>query len=453
MFVHFILLLVLQFLAGAGLLSKLDKSLPRFVFIPLAILVGSFVGTLAVYLLGVFSLPVTWLVFLGVFSVLVLGSLFPFQASFAHVLGLFKGKPLNIKIYEVLVAAFVLYVFFISAWRTYYLPVVSYDSVNGIDLFAKNAIAEGKIVCWIFDGAYIKSLSTQAYYAPFTAFEQIIYRLAGFPFGQVWLALVFLCFIVYLYHALKQYVHGALAGFILLITITVPEFYAYTFILQTDFVNAVFTLIGVVFLFEFWQKGTLPKLYMSILFFAMACWARSETVFFLPFFGLFVFFKFWKESKVDAFKLTALFGLLSATTFILWNIIFYRFYFPNAPQTGALMQWGDYSMDNLLFIISDINEKVVFADVYWGYLVYIVLFFMVLELLVYRKLSGAFFLISLVIFYVTFVLLEIHFVHFNIDNTFRRGFFKFTVVGYFYLSQTQLLSKFSKVLTDFESKK
>lgn len=452
MIFQLLLLTIAQFLLGVGVLAKLAPMLKRFQAIPLAVLIGTFGSTLAVYLIGLFGLTVNWVTFLGLFAVLLAACLFPFQSSMAFVKRLFVFKGFDFKAYELVTIGVIVYIFFISAWKAYYLPVVSFDSVNGIDLYAKTAIREGTLVPFIFDGVYIKSLSTQAYYAPYTAFMQIVYRLAGTEFGQVWLSVVFMCFIVYIYHALKEYVHPALAGLITVFVATVPEFYAYTFILQTDFSNAVFTLIGVVFLAQFWDSGAFERLNLSALFFAMACWTRSETVFFLPWFGLFVFVKLWKTNKLEAFKRTALFGVLAGSTFFLWNIVFYRFYFPGAPKTGNLIRMGDYSGDSIGSVIAEINEKVLFADHYWGYVLYLVILCVVLDLLVFRKLGGKFYLLSLLIFYVTFILLELHFVHFNIENTFRRGFFKFVVVGYFYLSQSLVLKKVSDAITKFELK-
>ncbi|MFQ3576375.1 MAG: hypothetical protein SNJ77_08070 [Cytophagales bacterium] len=278
-FFNFLLLLTLQFFSGFGIISRLDRSLSRFVIIPTSVLVGSFLGTLCVYILGALYLPITWLNLILVFSLLAVLFFLPFKKNIESLRNLFKFELSSVKIYELLIAFFVFQVFFISAWRTYYQPVISFDSVCGIDLFAKNAILEGKLVCWIFNGEYIKDLSTQAYYAPFTAFQQIIYRFAGFEVGQIWLSKVFLCFIMFMYHSMKEYVHGAIAGIILYITITVPEFFAYTFILQTDFSNAVFTMIAVVFLAQFMKTENYGKLYLSILFFALAIWTRSETVF------------------------------------------------------------------------------------------------------------------------------------------------------------------------------
>ena len=447
---NFLLLIFLQFLSGFGLIIKIDKNLSRFTLLPISLLAGASLGTFIIYLMGILSIPIKWLYFLILFTLLTLLLLLPYNKTFSLLKTIFFKKFTDIKIYELLTVFFILQVYYISAWRTYYQPIISFDAICGIDLFAKNAIKDGKLVCWIFDGNYIKNLSTQAYYAPFTAFQQIIYRFAGFEVGQIWLSMIFLSLIIFMYHSMKSFCHPALAGFIVYITITIPEFYAYTFILQTDFSNSVFIAIAVFYFAQFWKTNLIPKLYLSGLFFAFSVWSRSESIFFIPFFSILVMYKLKNLNLISNIKHTSFFSAVSIAPFILWNIIFYRFYFPNAPQTSEILKIGNYSISSISSILSEFNKKVIFEDDYWGYFIYVVLAMIILDIVVFRKINGYIFLIAIFIFYITFILLEMHFVHFNIEYTFRRGFFKFLLVGSYYLIQSELIIRISNWLYRFE---
>src|SRR5260221_14117267 len=80
--------------------------------------------------------------------------------------------------------------------------------------------------------------------SPFLISLQIIYKLVGFPFGQVWLSIVFVCFIVFLYHVLKEKLHTLIAGFLLLLFLMTPEMYAYSFMLLYVYSKLVFYFLG-----------------------------------------------------------------------------------------------------------------------------------------------------------------------------------------------------------------
>ncbi|MFQ3576376.1 MAG: hypothetical protein SNJ77_08075 [Cytophagales bacterium] len=160
--------------------------------------------------------------------------------------------------------------------------------------------------------------------------------------------------------------------------------------------------------------------------------------------------KLWKKGLLETLKMSLVFGILSVIPFILWNIIFYKFYFPNAPQSTKLFKEADYSIANLSKIVSEYFEKVIFAEGYWGYFVYIVLALLVVDLILFKKWKGYFYWVSMLIFFTTFLLIDLYFVHFNVEFTFRRGFFKFIAVAGFYLSQLELFARVSKLLTKFE---
>ena len=78
-------------------------------------------------------------------------------------------------------------------------------------------------------------------------------KLAGFPFGQVWLSIVFVSLTVFLYNALREKLHPLLAATLLLLFTMAPEPYAYTFMILYDYSNMVYFFLGLYFLFQYFS--------------------------------------------------------------------------------------------------------------------------------------------------------------------------------------------------------
>src|SRR5947207_15950575 len=113
---------------------------------------------------------------------------------------------------------------------------------------------------------------------PFITCLQIIYKYAGFDFGQVWLSTIVACFIIFLYHALCLRIHRIFAGLLILFFLAIPEMFAYTFMVLFDYSNAVFFFLSIYFVYAYFQNQQRNYLAFAGLLMAIATYIRSETL-------------------------------------------------------------------------------------------------------------------------------------------------------------------------------
>ena len=434
-------ILLLQFLSGFGIISRLpiiDK-LPQ--KISLSILTGFFASSLTIYFLEIFHLNIS------TFSILIANTLLAAAVNYkpfklvSDLKSLVKQFEWSIQLYEVIFLASIGYLLFFSFWRTYAIPVTPYDSVVGIDLVARQAIQEGHIVSSIFFRPDFRPfLSTQPYYAPFTMLMQIIYRAAGLPFGQLWLGLVTVSFVVFAYSKLCEKAHPIIAGFSVLLLLSAPELYAYTFLLQTDFSNAVFFSIGLIFTINFFQSDNLQHFTLAAIFMAAACWTRTETIVFAGAIALVMVIKLFPFMRFKAVKLAFIFLSVSAAFTVLWNGIFFTFFFPVVPKVKEQIIWaGTYSYEKTSAIFRGMNFFLFSVD-YWGYTLYFFLLLWIANFLM-RKDKAWMQLCWPALFYFCFFIMLHHFSLMNIEYTFRRAVFKFLMIMCLMTSEFPILQR------------
>lgn len=92
----------------------------------------------------------------------------------------------------------------------------------GAELLAKYAVKEGTIISSVFTDN-IRLSSNNPFKPPYPMNLQIIYKLAGFEFGKIWLIKNVFFFIVFLYSVLKEKLHPVLVGIFVLLFIAIPE--------------------------------------------------------------------------------------------------------------------------------------------------------------------------------------------------------------------------------------
>ena len=460
MYILTILLVTLQMTIGLGILCHFKESMGKWSqVLTLSFLLGSGYSSLMVFLLELMHIPINTLhIFLVLLagSTVIIWSLRPIRNIIGYLSNL-KGP--NIKLYEFGFLLILYSLLIISFWRTIYLPPYSYDTVVGPDLVALYAVSEGTVNSSIFsEPPYSKIIEhNQLYYAPFTMLLQLTYRLVGLPFGQVWLGILSLCFFTFFYSKCKDYCHPLLAGFFSLLLVITPEYYAYTFILQTDFSNAVFFVTGVIFFYQYWTGSRLQPLWLSALFFCLAVWSRSETIFFLPVGALLVFIKEHKRSTRRALLLSTILMVPSIFLFSLWNYIYVNLYLrtDKSMSEELAIHVSSFPAD-LLEAFDRMNSVVIFNTNYWGYIVYIFLILLLPNLffsIMNKKWSSNSILLWIAALYLIFGLLIVTFPAVTPHNTFRRGFFKVIPLLIFFLCCGPFTAWFTSVLKQWEYRK
>ena len=453
-----ILLIVIQVFQGMALLSfwKLIEG-NFFKNLALSWLIGFSLSTLELFLLELVGIRISLLSVLAIqvlaFLLLTFG-LRKKPTEPLRELWALRGN-LKFKIYDLPFLLTLLLFWGISAWRCYYNPPSPFDTLVGIDLVAKYAVKEGTIA----NSVYFQHLtnfnnwSNQAFYAPLTMIAQVLFRLSGLVFGKIWLSLAFGSFLIILFHELKDRIHSILAGWLVIILVAAPEFFAYSFLIQTDFINAVFFTLGALYLFRFHQFEEKGFLWLSSFFMGIACWARTETIFFVPFLMLVLWQKepLKQVRSMNSWLLLLRYGWFPVFAILIWNNVYVPFYLPVSSISTDLFQtqFDDYG-HQVSTIISSMFDSIIWQDIYWGYIIYIFIAFAVINTLLFRDYKGSYFLYAVTLLFVVFVLMLVHIKGANIAYTFRRGFFKFLPLFILYMGHTTLLAKVSVALSNWE---
>lgn len=450
----FVLVLILTFFLGLTILRRINYRSDKIEISGLSLLLGIGFSTFLVFLLDVIGISLTFLsvfVSMGVVCLLLgypelrnllANKKFDFNLSFKTV----KNISIEEWFFLIIITGFIV----ISLWRCYYLPITPYDSIVGIDLVAKYAVEAGQINSFMFNDLH-GLLSTQPYYAPFAALCQIIYRLADLPFGKIWLSLLFLSFIIIFYRKLRQEIHPVFAGLLTIILISIPEFYAYTFMVQTDFSNAVFVSLAIIYAFQFIKSQDMAHFWISAILFGFGCWSRSETFAFSLVAGLLVFIFTYKQKQNKSFLLVAYFIGISFLFFSIWNLYYLPHVLNYSPESYFKFGFWDKERLTLLF---DGMVGILFNINYWGYLPHVFVGFALINIVFFRDKENLFLLLWIIMLFTGFLILLYHLqlsISSNINNTFRRGSFKFWPVMVYYIGTSYIIKKVSQKITNWLS--
>ncbi|GAB4018410.1 hypothetical protein [Spirosoma koreense] len=439
--------MLLQLLIGFGLTTRLRTVTNGFSLLGLSMLMGLGVSSLMPFILEFSSLPIAPKPMFTGLSLLALVSLFLLRGQVDYLRSVFNRRRLSIQLYELPFLAFWAYLLVISAWKCAWYPNLPFDTIVGPDLIATAAVREKTLVSSVFTEHLpsVSVFSNQPFYAPFTAMQQIIYLLAAggigpFAFGKIWLTVLVIAFGLFLYAELRERIHPMLAGTLLTLLACSPELFAYTFLVQTDWANAAFFTAGVVLLQRYLDAPKRGTLIASILLFALACWTRTETIFFIPIGSLLIFFQAIRSSPVTALIRAGslLLGCLAPVLF--WNYGFLRGYVPLPPNAAIAFVHSpanDY-LGHLIQLYNGMNTQAIFRADYWNYAVPVFLTLAVVNLILFRSRHNWSILIWIMGIYLLFGLILQHIEGANIPYTFRRGFFKILLLMYVYLGTSAL---------------
>lgn len=451
----YFLTLLLHYTIGYGILKRLGFGERCWEIIGLAFPLGLGSATLLLFLLEIFSIPLTFA------STTLLSSVFLMLLFLPEILRIHQKKTWKIKppfasmkhisLTEWLMLGIIAALFFISAWRCFYFPVKTYDSIVGIDLVAKYAVEDEQFKSRIFSELGTE-LSTQPYYAPFAAMSQILYLLPGLRFGKIWLSVMFLSLLIIFYGTLRKDIHPVLAGALTLALISIPEMYAYTYLLQTDFANAVFVCISLIYLYHFIRKGDVKYFWVSALLFGLATWTRSETISFAGLTSLLLLVFLLRQKRARYYLFPIIFFGINFMLFGMWNLYFLPIELGYSPESYFKVGFWDFErLDRLWGGMIEILT----SSRHWGYIPYIFLAVCAANLILFRDQNNLFILLWIVFLFLGFVVLLYHLqLHLdaNIKFTFRRGTFKLWPMMIFYIGTSELLHRFSNRITEWEKK-
>ena len=333
-----ILLGLLQFSAGFGILTLLKIYLKPAFCISLSVLIGISVFAIVPFLLQLIHVPLTSsTVFVSIAIACILFNL-KSRNKFLEFLNTLKNYRFRFKLYELSFLLLLTFIVFVSIWRCYYLPPTPRDLTSGPEVIAEYSVKEKTMIKSVF--TVDLTTTNNQYKPPFITCLQIIYKYASFPFGQVWLSTVFIFFLVFLYHALNLHVHKLIAGMLIILFIAIPEMYAYTFMVLFDYSNSVFFFLSLYFLFEFFRNEKPNYLVLSGILMAMATYIRSETLVLACIVYVAVVFRYLRSQTFlkNISKSAAYFVLPSLLIYLVSIVVYINWYLPS-----------HYTIETLLF--------------------------------------------------------------------------------------------------------
>ena len=492
-FIAFLLLTICHFISGYGILTIFGIRLKTASTLTLSLLLGIAVASFLPFLLQLFYIVLTDLTIFGSLVIAALLLNIPTflrirREGFTAVRRSFTISRFRIRLYEIPYLLILGFLVFVSVWRCYYLPPTSRDALSGPEAIAEYAVREHTMINSFFR---VDLWSTNnPFKSPYLVSLQMIYKMAGFPFGQVWLSTVFISFTVFLYHVLRQRVHPVIAGLLLLLLMMAPEMYAYTFMILYDYSNMVFLFLSLYFLFDYFNTrpaappaasatppspitasaSSLPvmpsaakvptQLYFSGLLMGIATYIRSETLalalLFLP---LILFGQFRERYPFKKMAWTNI--LFIAPSLAAWWLtaqLYLKHYLPVHYDVGGLVNTHLSNLHPLFQRYGDIITRLMtgeFAVHLWGYIQYIFGLLLLAELIFLRRFSkeARNWLYAIAVLYLGLGILGWLLPMMNLLETTKRALFKLIPLFVLYIANNGWVARLSGRISRWENAK
>lgn len=442
--------LLMNVLAGAGILGACRLRTTRTITLLLSMFAGMFVHTVAFFACDLIGVPLSATSMFLSAIVPVLATVPLWKTTRELLAHLQAPSKHTIRMYDLPVIGLSGYIFYMILWASWYWPVTPFDAMAGIDLVAKYVVKDHTIVNSVFTHPSLQGqLSNQPFYAPFAMLMQSIMKFIGFAHNQVWVGIISVSFSVLVWAILRQLVHPFIAAVLYLLYLLTPEMFGYTYLLQTDYINAVFMVVGVYLFWQGAEQSNRSTIIASAIFFAAACWSRTETIL-LVVIGCAAGFM-WLRSSFGMRNALIMLGSMVAlcgVVFALWHVLFFKYYLPVRPSTSE--QLVGFEVGRFVEVVSATWTSVISRIDYWGVIVWLFIAVVSASTVLYRRISSAMLLIWIAAILVGLWLAGSIFSAAIVEQTLRRGMFKLIPLFTFAIASSQLVTSASERLTAWE---
>jgi hypothetical protein len=460
-FLAFLFLLAAHFFCGNAILQLFRFKARPGIQIPVSLITGVAVLSLIPFVLELCKVPLTFASVLTGIIVLCAALNIPYLISKGWKLKLPRLSFLpSFKVYEWPFMILLSIMMLASVWRAYYLPPNARDMLSGPEVIAEYAVKEHTMI----NSVLSQSLETTNNHLkpPFITGLQIIYKLFGFYFGQVWLSIIFVSFTVLLYNLLRERIHPMLACILLLFFSVTPELYGYTYVMLFDYSNMVLFFLGFYMLHMYFLSGQRSLFFFSALIFGLSTHVRSETLVLVGLtVPLFWFYAFRNKigMKNTIIQTVAMAGI-SFLFYFVWVNVFLRYYMPPGSfSLGGQINKHLEDLRPLFKRFTEMNTELLFgkfAVPLWGYFIPAFLLFLVSELL-YKKgrmsRESRNWMYGIGVVYFGLPLLGYALPLVDLLNTTKRGLFKLFPFMILIMANNPLFQKLSLAITRWESEK
>ena len=467
LFLAYFLLLCCFLLAGYGLLRLFRLGLKPAYTITLSLLLGIALASFLPFLLQLLYIPITGPTVFG--SLLLVTFLLNIPTAISirkEGFSSFRRRVIparfRIRTYEIPYWMVLGFFIFVSVWRCYYYPLFPVTPSSGPEAIAEFTVREHTMVNSFFT---IDLWSTNNQFkSPFLISLQVVYKLAGFPFGQVWLSIVFVCLTVFLYHALREKLHPLLAATLLLLFTMTPELYAYTFMILYDYSNMVYFFLGLYFLFQSIPSPSLGppppptrgSFYLAGLLLGIATYIRSETLALAFLFLPLILLAQWR-ARYPFRKMVVndlLFFLPALAGYYLPVQLYINHYLPVHYAVGSLIN-THLAITGLFRRYADIFRYLLTGELsvnLWGYLFYLTAGLFALEAIFLRRFTrdARNWLYAIVVVYLGLGFIGWLLPVMDLTDSTKRGLFKMLPLAVLYMANNRWLLRLSTAISRWE---
>jgi hypothetical protein len=344
---------------------------------------------------------------------------------------------------------------FLSIWRCYYYPPNARDMTSGPEVMAEFALKEKHIINSLFR---VDLQSTNNYLKPpFITSLQIIYKMFVQPFGQTWLSIIFVNFIVITYNLLKEKLHPVIVGFAMLFFFGMPEVFGYSYLMLFDYSNMVYFFFGFYMLNQYLENQKVGYFGFAVFLFAIATYVRTETLILVGFIVPYLFYLQFKQ-KLPLVKSIVRIGLMLAVPFVVYFIcmnVYVKLFIPIMSDVSKDVNLHLENISMFIDRIVDMKTKLIFSDVgntYYGYFVNVFLVVFVVDLAFFRKYTreGITAIYAIVLVYVGLAFIGYLLPLADLMHTTKRGLFKLFPFVLLYYRNSAVLLKLTSIIKNWE---
>ncbi|MBM4177968.1 MAG: hypothetical protein FJ211_01375 [Ignavibacteria bacterium] len=442
--------LLMHLIMGGSVLGALGLRTTKTITAILSVFAGMFIHSMLFFGCDLVGVPLTATSMFRSAILGVLCTLPMWKTTRDLVRHLRTIPPRGIGLYDIPVIGFSGYIFYMIMWASFYWPVTPFDAMAGIDLVATYTVVDHTIVNQVFTHPSLQGqLSNQPFYAPFTMLMQVIMKLIGFTHNQVWVGIVAVLFSIFMWAALRQLVHPTVASVLYLLFLLTPEMFGYTYLLQTDYVNAVFIVCGVYLFWNGAERSIAPMIWSSAVFFAAAAWSRTEAPLLIVL-GCGLTFMRLKNAfgSVKAMRMVATIIGVSFITFALWHVLFFNVYLPVRPSSAD--QLVGFSFGRFWDVIVLTCTNVVLRVDLWGIIVWLFGAVMFANVVAYRRTFSVILSTWIAAVMLGLWLAGTIFSAAIVEQTLRRGMFKVVPLLVLAIAASQLVTSASSKIAAWE---
>jgi hypothetical protein len=245
------------------------------------------------------------------------------------------------------------------------------------------------------------------------------------------------------------------AGMCMLLFLTIPELYGYTYTLLWDYSNMIFFTAGFYYLYRYVADKQYHHFLFACLLFGFATFIRIDTIVFIGLcVPLLLFFQF--RDKVPITRMAYSAGIMLAVPYVVYFVcvhVFVKHYLP--VHTDLVDNMNVQSVSQYFDWFSTMNNKLIFAGVnidLYGYYIYFFLLIVAIDAIAFRRFNreAIFMLVGIAIIYFAMPSLG-YFTKWYNNTTAKRGLFKMFALMALYYRCSATMQWLSTTVTSFEN--